>query len=248
MERRWEPGKRLKAGNIRLAALLPFFLLGLPGCAGNNNNKLAHGDPLYGETQPRGPGPAPASPPPQPPNNNRGQGQVPPVPTATSSPSNAAMASSGLPGGRPLAIAQNDPGGAGTAAVPSAPVNLKRPEPIVVPIPRENALPGPGVVPSNVLTTGAWAPQQPASPPNQANLVGQQAANSSAPVSAAVQAQLRARGATWWKEESVPEGVRFSCIVVPNPANLDSTRVFEATARDSASAVQAVLQQIDQQR
>jgi hypothetical protein len=239
----------LKAGiTLPLAALAPLALCTLiTGCAGNTN-KLAQGDPLYGETQPRGKG-VPAVPPPQPANN---RGQVPPVPTATSSPSNAAMASTGLPGGRSLAIAQNQPNTPATPGVPTAAVNLKRPEPIVVPIPRDTPLPGPGVVPSNVLMTGSWMPQHPVSPPSQGNLVSQPRPS---PVVQALgqasddtlQAQLRSRGVSWHKKEAVPEGVKFSCIV-PSPTNPESTRVFEATARDYPSAVQAVLQQIDQQR
>jgi hypothetical protein len=65
-----------------------------------------------------------------------------------------------------------------------------------------------------------------------------------APTSEILQAQLRARGVIWQKQESVADGVRFTC-VVPNRYNPDSCKAYDATARDIVTAIQAVIVQID---
>jgi hypothetical protein len=99
----------------------------------------------------------------------------------------------------------------------------------VQPVPRENAQ-SPVPVASGVLTTsGTWGSANPVS--NNDSL----------------QAQLKARGVLYQKEDRVPEGVRVSCIVASRQ-NPSITRVYEAVARDYPSAVQAVLKQLDQQR
>lgn len=61
-----------------------------------------------------------------------------------------------------------------------------------------------------------------------------------------LQTQLKARGVQWQKSEVVPEGIRFSCIA-PSRSNPESSRIYEAVAPDYASAVQAVLLQIDRE-
>lgn len=62
-----------------------------------------------------------------------------------------------------------------------------------------------------------------------------------------LQAQLRARGVFGQKQAPTPDGgVQFSCIA-PNRGNPDSSRIYEATARDLVSAIQAVIVQIDRQ-
>ena len=43
----------------------------------------------------------------------------------------------------------------------------------------------------------------------------------------------------------MPDGIRFTCIV-PNRVNPESSKIYEATARDLVTAIQAILVQIDQ--
>src|SRR5262249_36290673 len=150
---------------------------------------------LFGEIHPKG---QPGTPPP--PQPAKTKDQVPPPTASSGASSNAELASmSGLSGGRPLAIPENQ-ASAGTwnATTASAtPVNLKKPEPIVVPLPREPSTPGPAVVPNNVVAAGSWGPQgQPTTPAIDA-----------------LQAQLRDHGVLWQKRDDVPEGVKFSAIV-----------------------------------
>lgn len=189
----------------------------LTGCS---NGGLLHGsknhktDPLFGD---------PASK-----DNDKGGGpprtssNVPAIPPATAS-SNVALAmATPLPGARPLSIGENvnEPVPARPAttltSTNTTPGNaLSRPQPVVVPLPRET----PDVQPA-LMTV-------PASQSNEYFL-----------------SQLRARGVTWHRADSVPGGIRFSCIV-PNRQNPTITRTFEATAPDFPAAVNAVLQQID---
>jgi len=60
-------------------------------------------------------------------------------------------------------------------------------------------------------------------------------------------AQLAARKATWWKAESGPNGVTFSC-VVPDKQDPMIDRHYEVTAADYAAAVRAMLTRLDQQQ
>jgi hypothetical protein len=55
---------------------------------------------------------------------------------------------------------------------------------------------------------------------------------------------LAARGVIWQDQQQFDGGVRFRCRVA-NPQNPNSVRVYEATAADYPTAVQAVLNQID---
>ena len=59
-----------------------------------------------------------------------------------------------------------------------------------------------------------------------------------------LQEQLRYRGVEWQQQEAVPEGVKFTCIV-RNRNSTENSKIYESTARDYVSAVQAVLLQID---
>lgn len=147
---------------------------------------------------------------------------VPPIPGSTSGGSAAALAS--LPNGRPLAI-NNTP--------PTAPQKNST-APNVQPIPRD-VPPTPGL-----LTTGTWG--QTASPiaPNVPPASGGHSPD-------AQFAPLQARGASAQFVEPIPEGVHLR-VLVPGRGATGSARVFEARARDTAAAVQAVVQQIDQQR
>jgi len=90
--------------------------------------------------------------------------------------------------------------------------------PTVIPVPRD---PGSAAVPNNNSLSSAM------------------------PSGDILQAQLRARGVNWQKQETVPDGIRFTCIV-PNRVNPESSKIYEATARDLVTAIQAILVQIDQ--
>jgi hypothetical protein len=196
----------------------------LAGCSlGNKRNKAE--DPLLGNPKgPPGPG-APAAPPP----GTRSQAEVPPIPTASSSPSNAALAANPLPGSRPLSIGSVDAAATPAGTLTSGPSNgakLSRPEPIVQPIPRDAGSTAPGT--SAVVPVGTWG------------AAGQQPTTTDP-----IQQKLKDRGVTFQRQEVVSGGIHFSC-TVPNPQNPAVTRFFEATAPDYPSAVQAVLQQMDQ--
>jgi hypothetical protein len=218
-----ENGKRTKqtrrgrpAGFLLVAGLATLLLTGCPSTTPTKTTSSV--DPLLGDYAPRPGGPAPAAPPPGP--SKTSQLGVPPIPSAQLTPSAAGLASGrALQGGRPLAL------DGGVAAIPAAGPAKASLQPLVQPVPRELPLPGPGVVP---VGGGAWTP--PPTPGAQDALL----------------AQLKARNVLWHKQETVPGGVRFSCIV-PSRTQPDATRVFEATGRDLTAAVQAVLQKIDSQ-
>jgi hypothetical protein len=195
----------------------------LAGVLGCNTPDKKKDDPLFGVKPQVNPVP--------PTTGAQTSGIVPPIPSTTSTGSTAAVAS--LPGARPLAIGEmpsTDP-----AANPSATPNVQ-------PIPRD--------APGNpaLLTTGSWGNStQPLqqTPPITPNLPPPPTTVS--PSDDAQFAPLRTRGAVSQKVDNVADGVRVTAIV-PNPNNSSSMRVFEATARDIAAAVQAIVQQIDQQR
>lgn len=153
--------------------------------------------------------------------NGPARAAVPPVPGNTSAGSTASLAT--LPGARPLAINEARPVGRGPATTGG---------PVVQPIPREEpAAP-------YLLTTGAWTqpPFAPASnPAPSGNFVDPDLA------------ALQARGGVNPRVETAPEGVRLT-VMMPNRANPGAMRFFDVTARDTRSAVEAVLQQVDQQR
>jgi len=143
-----------------------------------------------------------------------------------------------LPGSRVLAIEDGGknaggwqgpgaPPGGVSGALTNGPatgggVQLHRPEAIVEPVQRPTPVPLPAAsaVPS---------------------------VNNSATTIDQLEAQLKTHGATLQRQEQVAGGVKFTC-AVPNRLNPDINRFYEATASDYASAVRAVLQQIDAQQ
>lgn len=214
----------------RVLCPLSFVLCGwLAGCnslGSNQNSGPVMGDPLKGEFGPRGV-PPPKTPTPYK-KTSAGLEAVPPIPSANSAGSTAALAgNTGLKGGRPLwigdGLARNDPA---RGMVAANGVALRRPEPIVQEVPLDGPRPGP--VPNVVQPVGGTN-------------------TGPAPSYDQLQAQLRDRGVIFQKVDPVPEGVKVSCIV-PNRANPMVNRCLEATARDYAAAVQALIQQVDQQR
>jgi hypothetical protein len=222
MTRTAQPGKVRQAGSLTCRACLLGIsfsaALFLTGCSGLLHGSKNHKtDPLLGDPAKDGDKGGSGGP-------SRTGSNVPPIPSASSS-SNAALAmATPLPGARPLSIGeplneQARPATALTSAnnVPGG-ATLSRPPPVVVPVPRETADAQPAL-----MTVAA----------NQSNEY--------------FLSQLRARGVSWHRADSVPGGIRFSCIV-PNRQNPTVTRTFEATAPDFPAAVNAVLQQIDQNR
>ncbi|MBM4072757.1 MAG: hypothetical protein FJ271_28095 [Planctomycetes bacterium] len=218
----------------RLALVAAVLVAGLAtGCNVLQGSKDKKHDPLFGEYGPKkdsGSGPTKTS------------ANVPPIPSASSN-SNAALAMATLPGSKQLSIGEPErpPSKTPTAGTLTSAV----PPPAVVP-------PG-GVAANAVLAGGA--------PPGSATLSRPQPVVVSVPRDSAVQtaganqeqtsefflSPLRARGVSWHRADSVAGGIRFACIV-PNRQNPSVTRIFEATAADFPSAVNAVLQQIDNQK
>ncbi len=221
-----EIGKTGKAGRTDLNPFyFAVFCVFLAGCAGSH----IKGDPLFGEHNKDGSAGsvAPA----------KTSATVPPIPLGSTA-SNAALAmATPLSGARPLSIGEPAPtpvaaAGKAPTALTSGPAveigklpggaALSRPQPVVVPLPRDTS--------DSVQPAGSWGTGV---PPDQA--------------SAFYLSQLRARGVTWHRADSVAGGIHFACLI-PNPQNPTITRVFEATAQDLPAAVQAVVQQIDQSK
>jgi hypothetical protein len=101
---------------------------------------------------------------------------------------------------------------------------LRNPEPVVEAVSRPNPVPNP---PAAVPPAGTgFGPRR--TPASYEEL----------------QAQLSARGVSWQRQETVPDGFKFVCSL-PNRYNPRINRIYEATARDYKTAIQAVLDQID---
>ncbi|GEM_PF-4723533 len=211
----------LATGISVLAGLgLACLLTGTVGCKSADKKD----DPLFGVKPPQ------VNPvPPTTGANPQARAGVPPIPGNTSAGSTAALAS--MPGSRPLSI---------NAPPPSVPQKIST-VPNVQPIPRDvPRTPG-------LLATGSWGQQ---TPPITPNLPAITPNLPPAPGDHSVDAPfapLQVRGASAQFVDSVPEGVHLK-VLFPNRAHSGSVRIYEATARDTAAAVEAVVQQIDQQR
>jgi len=248
MDRTREPGKKKEGNRPRAwtaSAVLAVFLAGYPllnGCnglqkmTGGTPAPKTAGDPLVGADPAQKAAPATATAP-----TRSKSSALPALPASNSSSSNVAMVvGEPLPGTRLLAIedgtknsgtwqGQGPPPGTGATLTngltPSAGgggVQLNRPEAIVEPVQRPTPVPLPA-----------------------ASAVGP--ASNAAMDTAQLEAQLKMRGVTLSRQDKVAEGVKFTC-AVPNRHNPDINRFYEATASDYASAVRAVLQQIDAQQ
>jgi hypothetical protein len=207
------------------ATLLAIVLA--PGCQSANESRARQGDPLTGEMPPPVSmvGPTPPSP-----GQNRAATTTPQTPQSTASKSIADILTQAEPleGGKKLAIADNrSPGGGawqpnGVQAV------------------------GQGGAPAIILRDPQVGVVQPVPAPGQsgaAQPVPQYSGNNLDPL----QAQLRARGMVWQKTELVAGGVRFTC-AVPNRQDATSLQIYQATAPDEPTAIQAVLLKINQQQ
>lgn len=196
------------------------------GCSGKTRIKDPH-DPLI-NGQPPLPPPKGAG------ATIKSRSGVPPVPEVptSSSLSNAALAAKQrLQGSPDLAIPEKRPtssGGWRGNGTPfpgdnSNPV-LRRPEPIVEPVPRITTPAPPAPVPSQQTT----APPAPAPTP---------------PSLETLQAELNRRGMVWQVQQPTPQGVLFLA-AFPSPDNPSSQRIYEATAATPEQAILAVLQQL----
>ena len=145
-----------------------------------------------------------------------------PPPPMVPSTSNAVLAANSLPGSRPLAIQeaswQRDQTPGAVSAVPVVPAKTGG-GPVVQPVPREGQL-----VP--VQMTG-WSPSGPTADSPDALLQSRQVLNP--------------------QQEKVAEGIRVSGFV-RDKVTPNRLHFVEATARDYLTAVQALVQQIDQWR
>ena len=219
LHKQYKLAQRHWTGTFGLAGIgLACLLSGMVGCKSPDKKD----DPLFGVKSPQV-NPVPPT------TGAQSRTSVPPIPGSTSAGSTAALAS--MPGSRPLSI---------NAPSPSVPQKITT-VPNVQPIPRD-APPRPGL-----LTIGAWGRQTPANAPTLPAITP---TLPPAPADHAVDPQfasLTVRGASAQFVDILPEGVHLK-VLVPNRANPGSIRIYEADARDTAAAVQAIVQQIDQQR
>jgi hypothetical protein len=190
-------------------------LLCLCALAGCSTSGQRAGDPLVGEIHPNYAAPYANTPPNNPqPPTKTASDPLIPGPTAPQVSANTVSQTS-LQGGRPLAIEQ-------TAAYPGSSTGFA---------PTFGGQPTVVTLQNDVASTSSYSPPAPSNaPPQQTTDI--------------LLAQLRSRGVQWQKQDIVPEGIRFTCIV-PNRNNPESMQIYEATARDYATAVQAVLVKID---
>lgn len=215
-----------RAARLALAALFIAMGLSVTGCSALQG-KDKKSDPLFGDHVPKDGGGAGGP--------SKTSANVPPIPSASSS-SNAALAMATLPGAKQLAIGEPErppakvpsSGTLTSAAATTPPGSVTQPVPPGSPA--TLSPPQPVVVPVPRDTTVQTA-----------------AATSQDQTSEYFMSQLRARGVSWHRADSVAGGIRFACIV-PNRQNPSVTRIFEATAADFPSAVNAVLRQIDNQK
>jgi hypothetical protein len=91
--------------------------------------------------------------------------------------------------------------------------------------------------------TGAWQPNE----PKAASLPSSAAATTPTPAPEQLDALLQSRGVIGHKQEVVPGGIHLIC-AVSSPTNPNANQIYETTAPDYATAVQAIVAQIDAHR
>jgi hypothetical protein len=250
----------------------------LNGCKSAPETKVTTSDPLMGERPPEQPfGVAGPTPPPQnragmgapgPPTATASKsvaGCLVPDPLIGAKP--IAIADSTQPQPTPA----NTTGGwqakdtqTSTPATSPSPggVILRNPEPVPVtpiqPVPPPSVAPTQGAAiqpvpppPTPVPAAGIGSVPPPPTPAPSTGMIPQTEKPAIVPASYSepdpLQSALKARGVLSHDQKTVPEGVQVTCRVA-NPQDPNSIRVYEATGSDYRSAVQAVLNQIDQQR
>jgi hypothetical protein len=200
--------------------LLAGALLGLTGCS-HTQHATTLGDPLLGPAPPPAQSTSPlhATTPPG--------GGLPPIPQNAGSNTNVGLASQ--PPAQSLAISQ----GTGWArqvdgaakATPATPVSS---QPKVQEVPKENGITAPTTLPT-VKQTGWSAASQP--PPSADEL----------------EQQLKSRGVLAHEQAPEGSGIRLT-VVVANPVNPDARETMWTTATDYATAVAAIVREIDAKR
>jgi hypothetical protein len=253
------------ASTASVAFVLMLSFLLSSGCQSSKNTQTTSSDPLMGERVPDKPfGVAGPTPPPQ---NRAGMATSPPQ--ATASKSNAAMLVPGDPliGAKPNAISDGtqppkqgatggwqakDQDGSPSGGGSGPGVTLRTPEAVATPV---TPVAPPGNIPNSTQGAGAMVQPVPVVNSSGSNVTTSpssvQGASPVSPVAFSapdpLQAALKARGVISQDQKTLPEGVRFTCRVA-NPQNPNFVRVYEATGPDYRTAVQAVLDQIDQER
>jgi hypothetical protein len=217
------------------------------GCSQTPTTAQQSYDPLHGVRTPPGTVVPPTNPPPVtaavgplPPATINPVG-VPALPTASTSANTATLAGSNGQGplGQPFPI--NDP----NAHAPFLPGQTTT---------TANAQPAPGAVLPNPNPKVEPVPDaQPSAPPVVAPIASWQSPQSAPPVVQTASAAatpdyvklLHDHGVQNQKIDQVPEGVHLTCYVSRGPAN--GVRILEVTAKDFATAAQAMLRELDQQ-
>ena len=233
-----QPAKPGKPGRTRKARqIIAWASLGL--CAGLTGTGCSMTSSMTAQAQEKagdpllGPSPPPANLPAQPAGN--AEAWLAPILPSSGVATNATLASQ-TPPPRSLAIGDAPPGGSwqrnidGTSATSNV---LKAPltpasQPRVEPVPKDNsftAAPG-----QQIQAAGSWA----ASSPTPA----------AGPTLEQLKQALDARHVIGQQQENVPGGIHLRCVVT-NPANPTSNQIYETTAADYVTAVQAIVQQID---
>lgn len=237
MRRASKPGKAVESlrGRAVLAVLfaVALALFTLNGCHSPNSIKAQTSDPLVGEKPPEKVSVVGATPP-----QNR-SGMAPAGPPAIASKSIVGMVDPDtLPGSKGLAInGTNDPL---KVSIPVQPTGQWQPSP-----PAASPASGQGKLPVILKVPEATNPTP---PPNTSQLQpSSNVVQASAFDSDGLLLALKQRGVVWQDQQQVAGGVRFSCGVASaqDPAIIHN---YEATAADLGTAVNAVLQQIDQKR
>jgi hypothetical protein len=209
--------------------------LGPAGCHTTKLDKA--GDPLLGAAVPPAGNPAQPHNPPQTTQTPAGtptatSANVPPIPLPAASPTNASLASQT----RPKSLAITDGAAAGWqrgAALPVSPVgnpSQSNAAPRVEPVPAADSFSQQTSAP--IQTTSSWT-------------AGNRPAAAETPEQ--LQKLLDAHGVAGQKLVSNPTGVHLIC-AVPSRANPSQNVLYEVTAPDYATAVHAVVRQIEQQR
>ncbi len=214
------------------------------GCTHTPTVATQPADPLNGNMTPPGTPPPTGAPkttvaPTAFPNNNANQNGLAPIgPTDLSAANNATLASmSGGPLGRPQFDEQSRaaPPAQFTSNPKEAPTQTGFPGPNVNP--KVEAIPDANATPAKLGPTG-WQTQQPVDSVVQPVSTS----TSNAPTTEALTRQLQDRGVINQKIDQLSEGIHLTCYVSRPTGGL---RVLEVTATDYATAVQAILQQLD---
>ncbi len=244
-----EQGKRQKEKGLQSLwlsfFLLPFslFLFLLTGCSAGYHEP---NDPFFG--------PQAATPPPRPPAGPTATtaapkvapGSLPPVPQPQGPGSPAALANGGLQPldtnpelritGNPNARLATGPTG-----TPPGSVALGGPQPLTEQNP-------PALVPATTTSPAPITPAIRVPAPPAATPTSTSPAATARPTEESLMTWLKSRGMTWSQVEKAQDGYHFRCAIA-DPLNPSVSKVYEAQgAADRISAIQAVVDQLNQRK